>query len=839
VSDGEHEPDDPLVEPLTRREREILGLLDQGLSAPEISELLTLAVSSIKWHIQHLYGKLGVSGKRQALTRAKELGLLGPPPAAAAAEGQPSARPERKHNLPLQVTHFFGREREIAQLKERLAEHRLVTLTGPGGVGKTRLSLRTAEEVLRDFPAGVWLVELAPLSDPALVAQQVASSLGLHDDPGRPILETLTFFLRDRQVLLVLDNCEHLLEACARLADTLLRSCPRVRILASSREPLGIAGEAVFSVPSLSFPDPDHLPPIDQMTDYMAISLFVDRARLVRPDYQVAAHNAAALGRICQRLDGLPLAIEMAAARLNILNADQLAARLDDAFRLLTGGSRSALPRQQTLRATIDWSYELLSDKECLLFQRLSVFAGGCTLEAAEAVCADLSLQPSDVLDLLASLVAKSMVIADRRPGEETRYHLLEMVRQYARQKLQDSGESVHLHARHRDYFLMFAETNVPKLYSKERLIWTRKLGAEPENLRLALEWSFSDLTDVEAGPRLVIALFSHLWNSHRWSSHHELFDWCKRAITLCQSRTDISAALYAQLHAQFSTLVSVNDPQTALTWSKQAVEISRRLRPIGNEILLGTLLVLGWRYMTDLDDVEQALAPYAEAEAVFQELGLDTNRTKQDPEIAAWFAHIKAEMANKQGHYQDAKMHASESIRLYEESGDRWSSLRPQISLGTACEDLGEYEQARSHFLKALSLITESGNWHKSDVIRRLGMVDFWLGNLDRALEYCQESLREAAGMPDNNIVASCLGVCAGIAAKRGQPARSARLSGAAEALYAKQGREAWEDSSLDTLLPSWRERPDQAAILNAFKAGQSMNAEQMVAYALGDAAE
>ena len=224
-----------------------------------------------------------------------------------------------------------------------------MTLTGSGGVGKTRLSLRAAEEAAADFTDGVWLVELAPLSDPALVAQ-AAASLGLRDEPGRPILETLTAFLRERQALLVLDNCEHLLEACARLADTLLRACPRLRILASSREPLGIAGEAVFPVPSLPFPDPDHLPPIDQMTDYAAVSLFIDRARLVLPDYQVTAHNAAALARICQRLDGIPLALEMAAARLNLLTAEQLAGRLDDAFRLLTGGSRSALPRQQTLR---------------------------------------------------------------------------------------------------------------------------------------------------------------------------------------------------------------------------------------------------------------------------------------------------------------------------------------------------------------------------------------------------------------------------------------------------------------------------------------------------------
>jgi non-specific serine/threonine protein kinase len=384
-----------------------------------------LSFSSVKFHIEHLYAKLGVNRKRQALSRAQALGLLAPTDPLA------SLGPAPRHNLPLQVTRFFGREGELAQLRERLGENRLVTLTGPGGVGKTRLSLQTAEELLPGFTDGVWLVELAPLSDPSLVAQQVASSLGLRDDPGRPILESLTVFLRQRQVLVVLDNCEHLLAACAHLADRLLRACPGVRLLASSREPLGLAGEAIFSVPSLSFPDPNHPPPIGQMTDYAAISLFLDRARLVVPDFGVAAHNLAALVRICQRLDGLPLAIEMAAARLNLLNADQVAAHLDDAFHLLTGGSRVAPPRHQTLRATMDWSYKLLSEPERLLLQRLALFAGGCTLEAAEAICADGRLQAAEVLDALASLAAQPGYC--RLPSRRCApYRLLEITRQYA-----------------------------------------------------------------------------------------------------------------------------------------------------------------------------------------------------------------------------------------------------------------------------------------------------------------------------------------------------------------------------------------------------------------------
>jgi predicted ATPase/DNA-binding CsgD family transcriptional regulator len=829
-----------LDEPLTRREAQALALLAAGYSRSEIAAHLTLALSSVKFHIEHLYAKLGVNSKRQALSRARALGLLGPPPPAVLA-GIPGGRavgsgPAPRHNLPMQVTRFFGREAEMALLRERLDENRLVTLTGPGGVGKTRLSLRTAEELLPGFTDGVWLVELAPLSDPALVAQQVASSLGLRDDPGLPILETLTFYLRQRQVLLVLDNCEHLLEACGQLADTLLRAGPGLRILASSREPLGIAGEAVFSVPSLSFPDPDHMPPIDTLGDYVAINLLVDRARLMLADYQVTPANAASLARICQRLDGIPLAIEMAAARLNILQAEQLADRLDDAFRLLTGGSRSALLRQQTLRATVDWSYKLLSVKERLLLQRLSVFASGCTLEAAEAVCAGRSVEPSDVLDLLASLVARSMVIADRRPGEEPRYRMLEMVRQYSREKLQDSGESAALHTLHRDYFLVFAETNVPKLYSSDRLIWTQKLKTEYENLRLALEWSFSDLTDVDAGPRLVVALFSHLWNSARWSSNPEMLDWCERAISWCHSHPGVSAALIAQLQGQLSTLIILNDPHAALTWSQQAVETSRRLGPVGKEILVSNLLLLGWRYLIDLGDLENSLAPYAEAQTVFQELRSEEKLGMLEPQIVAWLAYVMAETAFSQGKFQEAKIHADESVRLYDATGDHWTGLRPRIVFGLACLQLREFEQARKHFWIARTLAADSMHWKLSDVMRLLGIVALRQGYLDEALEYCRESMQDALKWPMYIIVASCLGLCAAIAAKQGQAARAATLSGAAHALYAKQHRSAWEDSSLDTLLPGWREGPDAAGISQAFEAGQALNVEQAMAYALSE---
>jgi non-specific serine/threonine protein kinase len=470
VSHSEHNTA-ALVEPLTRREREVLGLLAQGLTAPEMAEQLTLAVSSVKWHIQQLYGKLGVNGKRQAVGRARELGLLG----ATTPVTQP---PSPSSNLPLQVTRFFGREAELAQITQHLAADRLVTLTGPGGVGKTRLALRAADELLLQYPQGVWFVELAALSGPGLVAQQVATTLGLRDEPGRPVLETLVRHLRERQSLIVLDNCEHVLDDCAHLCAALLRTCPRLRVLACSREPLGVAGEVIYLVPSLPFPEPGQPLTAVDIEAYAAVRLFVDRARLVRTHYEVAAHNAPAIAAICRRVDGIPLAIEMAAARVNILTPQQLAHRLDNAFGVLSGGSRTALPRQQTLRATIDWSYNLLSEPEQRVLQRLSVFAGGCTLEAAEAVCAGEAVPAEQVLDLLGALVAKSMVVADQPPGEAMRYRLLEMIRQYAREKLEAAGERPQALTRQRDYYLAFVEADRGTLSTTEQLGGTPRQAA-------------------------------------------------------------------------------------------------------------------------------------------------------------------------------------------------------------------------------------------------------------------------------------------------------------------------------------------------------------------------
>jgi predicted ATPase/DNA-binding CsgD family transcriptional regulator len=834
MSDSTSQSPEPFIEPLTRREREILTYLAEGFSAPEIAEQLTLAVSSVKFHIQNVYAKLGANSKRQALTRASELGLLDEAPGAAAAASRPEARsgPALRHNLPLQVTQFFGREEEIAQLKQRLAAYRLVTLSGSGGVGKTRLSLQAAAELMPEFPDGVWLIELAPLTDAALVPQQVATALGVRDEPGRQVLETLTAHLRGRHLLLVLDNCEHLLEPTARLAETLLRACPKLRLLASSREPLGIPGEAVFPIPSLPFPDPQQVITPDALAEYAAVRLFVDRARMGLPGFELTAQNAPAVTRICQRLDGIPLAIEMAAARLNILSAEQLAGRLDDVFRVLTGGSRTALPRQQTLRATVDWSYKLLNRNERLLLQRLSVFAGGWRLEAAEAVCVGEGIDAEEVLDLLGALVTKSMVIADRSPGEEPRYRLLETVRQYAGEKLQDTDDGARLRTQHRDYFLTYAEAISPKIDTAEKFIWTSKLKADIENFRLALHWSFDDSGEPATGPRLILAL-PYVF------SFHEALDWLIKSISVSRDYPKIPGNIQARILGSAAAMVSLNDPPTGLIWHREAVEISRGLGADGQDRLMWSLIGLAYAH-EQIQDVEQSMAPYAEAEAILNGLDPGHFTPLEWLRVRGLFATLKANILNARGLHQDAKVSASESIRLYEESGNWWHSRSAQVTHAIACLNLGEFDQARHHLAQAMQIDDVTTYATKTaDELHWLAMLEYRQGNLEQALAACRESIRQADNLPDRNIIARCLGILAAVWAKMGHPDRAALLSGAAEAMGARQKRKPLLDSSLDTLLPGWRERDDQAAISAAFEAGQALTNEQAVAVALDESVD
>jgi len=394
-----------------------------------------------------------------------------------------------KHNLPAQMTSFVGREQEMLEAKRLIPMTRLLTLVGAGGSGKTRLALEVARDLRGAYPDGVWMVELAPLSEPGLLAQEMAGALGVTELSGEPLADTLADFLGGKEILLVLDNCEHLIEAAARLAEYLLHWCPRLRVLATSREPLGIAGEVVWQVVPLSLPDRDEPASVVGLMRYEALRLFVDRARLRLPDFELTEKNAGAVARVCRKLGGIPLAIELATARMGALAVEQVAQRLETSLDVLKGASRTAAARQRTLRATLDWSHDLLSESERALFRRLSVFAGGWTLEAAEAVCSGGGVEVKDVLDLLGALVDKSLVVAGATSSGALRYRMLEPIRQYAQEVLEQGGQAEEVQGQHGAFFLVLAEEAEPELAGTTQGVWVERLEAEHDNMREALSW--------------------------------------------------------------------------------------------------------------------------------------------------------------------------------------------------------------------------------------------------------------------------------------------------------------------------------------------------------------
>ncbi|MGB8980902.1 MAG: BTAD domain-containing putative transcriptional regulator, partial [Anaerolineales bacterium] len=414
-----------------------------------------------------------------------------------------------QHNLPFQISKFIGRQKELNEIVGLLADHHLVTLVGTGGIGKTRLSLKVGEGLLRNYADGVWLAELASLGNPALVPQTVAALFSLVAGSEELLTEKLIRALRPKTVLLLLDNCEHLLDACAHLVDVLLRNCPNLKILTTSREPLGITGEAQYHVPPLGLPDLQQI--LENLLEYESVQLFDERARLVQKHFSLTMENAFSVTHICHRLDGIPLAIELAAAHVDMFSTEQIAARLDESFNLLTRGSRTALPRQQTLRASIDWSWNLLSETEQILLRRLSIFAGGWRLDAAEAVCTGNGIELGLVFDGMTQLVAKSLVIVSQEPGREKRYRLLEMIREYAREKLAESGEEANLSDQHLKCFLNLSEQIEYELVRSQQMEWYARANDERENLRAALKQAGG--TDVEAG-LYISSQLQNYWES-------------------------------------------------------------------------------------------------------------------------------------------------------------------------------------------------------------------------------------------------------------------------------------------------------------------------------------
>ena len=678
---------------------------------------------------------------------------------------------EFKHNLPLQLTSFIGREKEILEVKPLLLGERFVTLTGPGGTGKTRLALQVAADLVELFPDGVWLVEFASLSDPALVAQSVAAALGVRESAGRPILTLLNDYLRSKELLLILDNCEHLLAASAQLVTTLLQTCPNICILVTSREALNISGELSFRVPSLSVPDARRLPGLSALSQYEAMRLFVERAEIVQPGFELTDTNAHAVAQICHRLDGIPLAIELSVARVKMMPVEQVAARLDDRFRLLTGGSRTALPRHQTLRALIDWSYDLLSEPERALFQRLSVFAGGWTLEAAEAICTGDGLERYDILDLLAQLVNKSLIIPDAETDAPARYRSLETIRQYARERLLEAGGGEKVRDRHLQYYLQLSEQAEPELRGPDQVIWLDRLEKEMDNIRAALEWSLD--VDMESGLRMAGAL---LWFWHIRTGKTEGIEWLERAlITEAKKRAgDALSPTQAlvrgkALNAAGSLMIMHGNADRAVELSQESLQLHQELGFSGQQGFAHALwnLAQGTSYHEDLDE---AWALAERSLSLFRAVG-DKFGVAQCLDHLGSYALMRAD-------YDQAKQIWEEDLALRRELGDKdgiaWSlSLLANLALWK-----GEPEQAWTLYAESQNAFREIGNkWAVSMALSGMGSVKLSLGEFEKAAKLYEEALAYGREMGDQNTIAGRRYDLARVAWSMGEYERATRM--------------------------------------------------------------
>jgi predicted ATPase/DNA-binding CsgD family transcriptional regulator len=732
-------------------------------------------------------------------------------------DGEPSVGTSSKGNLPLELTSFVGREREIAEVERLLADHRLLVLHGPGGCGKTRLALKVASDVLEDFEDGACWVELASLSDSGLVAQGVARALGVGEVPNQPLIELLEESLRSKATLLVLDNCEHLVESCAALADTLLRSCPNLRVLATSRETLGIVGERAWLVPSLDLPDPKQRLQVEEIRRYEAIRLFAERAEAVASPFELTESNAPAVARLCRTLDGMPLAIELAAARVRVLSVEQISSRLEDSFTLLTAGSRTALPRQRTLKATIDWSHDQLSLKEKVLFRRLAVFAGGFTLEAVEEVCSGEGIASEEVLDLLSDLVDKSLVMVTER-SEETRYRLLETVRQYAIERQAQSSEDEALHRIHAEYYLSLAEGAETELKGARQAEWLDRLEGEHENLRAAIQWALEG-EETEMALRMT-ASAAHMWYPRGY---------------LNEGRRRLEAALSRAAGARAARAKALTEAgwfaleQSDFEEARRLLEESLLLyRELGDEYGVAHALECLGVAKTRLRDYGQALQLLEESLALYRALDHKWG-------IAISLNNLGI-VAQKQGEYEKATTYYLESLALMRVVGD-------SLSIGSVLDGLGQLFMIKGQLERSATLLEESQELLRklgdkltlSTTLRDLAETISLQGDDARAADVYRESLTLAMEVGSKATVAGCLEGLANVALTDGQPARAARVWGAAATVRDAIGLRSspGEHPDHENQLATARSQLDEGAWEAAWSEGRAMTPEEAVEYA------
>ena len=723
------------------------------------------------------------------------------------------------NNLPVQLTSFIGRAREMTELKRLLTQTRLLTVTGTGGSGKTRLALEVVGHLLSDFDDGVWLIELAGFVDPALLTHVVAVVLNVREEPGRTLVQAMVDSLRGKRVLLVFDNCDHLIPACAALIDCLLRSLPNLTVLATSREALGMSGETVWLAPPLSLPDPDRRLSAAQRVTCDAIRLFIDRATAVFPRFTLTEQNAVAVATVCRRLDGIPLAIELAAARLTSLSAEQIAGRLDDRFRLLTRGNRT-VSRHQTLRTAIDSSYDLLSDRERALFRRLTVFAGGFTLDGAKAVCSDGALSAGEIVDLLTLLVDKSILSMDR--GVNVRYRLLETLREYGAEKLRESGEETVWCARRRDWLLELMSRAEPELQGPRQRVWLEDIEAEHDNLRATLEWNNTE-DDREPGLRLAAASW-RFWQLRGYLSEGRA--WLEGALRHA-GNTPPSERIKA-LMGTGNLAYMQGDYARSEELYKESLALSRRL---GDTRHIASAL-------NNLGLICQNRGDYTVAAALCEE-SLVLRRKTGDPRDIADSLNNLVGVAWALGDGERAVALCEESLALWRELGDSQGVAGALNNLGLVARHHGDYAGARILYEESLAIRRELGDRISiADSLANLGYVAQCLEDYGQARGLYEESLALYRDVGANLSIAQCLERLASVACAQQQHERAARLFGAADALRATIGAPLGtpERTEIDRDIASVRAELGEKAATRALEAGHMMTQEAALTYAIGD---
>ena len=753
------------------------------------------------------------------------------------------------HNLPHQITTFFGRQKELEDILAFLRKKRLVTLVGAGGIGKTSLSLQVGKRLHKEFPNGIWFIALGSLSNPALITQTAASIFDIREGGDRPLLEKLIDSLRTKNILLIFDNCEHLLNACAEMISALLTRCPGVKILATSRENLGIQGEAVYTMPSLPLPEGE-LESMEKLTEFASVQLFADRAALIQPSFQLTKENIRTVADVCRQVDGIPLAIELAAARVNILHVNEILEQLQASFDLLASDSRSILPRHQTLKASLDWSWGLLNEPEQKFMRQLAVFAGGWTLESARAVC------DGSVLVLTGTLVNKSLIMVDQETAQGTRYRFHEIVREYAQEKFHGTAEEEGIRDRHLKYFLAFSRRSELELRGPSRVDWMEHLYDERNNIRAALDWA--EKTDLESALYLAGSLRQY-WES---SNMREGVDWCEKL--LHQSNAFPLARAYALLTYAW-LLTWLQEFRRARAATQESLDLFRTQRNKEGEV---DALVLMGNLEQFTDNLEAANRVFDQALALSEELndpwrlgivyyyrGWDNSDYEQKfvnwDKAISLFRQVgdKVNLANllgltgqfrvMNGEIELGEKYLDEALQLWEANrrANIWEN--PRIAKSLIALVRGEYEQARAILEEVLASAAQTGNrmsylWGRV----RLGFVALHAGDLTEARQILTESAQNFN--KDGYTIGSIYSLegMAHFYATIGKNDHAARLIGFADAARENiyDVRLPLEQADMDISIAACVARMGESAYENAYAEGRKLDLDEAVNFVLGE---